>query len=794
MRKFCTVILLCLCFFAASAQLSEDFSDGNFSSSPSWEGDTQSWHVDEQLRLNTKDTSVSQAVYLSTPAPNSKNAKWEFLLQMNFNPSSSNRFKIYLFSDRPGLKGPLNGYFLQIGESGSADGYDLYRQDSLSSTCILRGRDVERVTSDTLRCRFRIIRDQWGNWELLTDSSGGRQFTTYGKVVDAAYPGTDPAGSGQAGPAGKVPEKAGRKAFFGMVAAYTATRSGKFFFDDLLITVPEPGSVTPPFIPEREDIIITEVYADPAPARALPEAEYFELYNTADTVIYLRNWTWKDEHVRSAFGNDSIAPGGYLVVCHREDTALFSGYGPSAGISPFPSLNNTGDKLRLISPYGMIVDSLNYRDVWYREAEKTKGGWSLERIAFSLPCYPEANWAASADPAGGTPGKPNSLAGSFLNKPFILRHFKIRDSLRLELTFSAFPETASALDPGNYLLNNGAAVQAVEFGENKQSVVLHLEEVLQRGKLYRLSPDAVSDCYGNFLKSGQYREFILPQVAQAFDVVINELLFNPRPDGADFAEIYNRSDKILDLSDFRLATLGPGSDSLESVSVVADSTLLFYPGEYRLLSRFPEKVKKQYFTRNPGAFLKMKKFPAFNNESGNCILLSGGLIMDRFQYNEEMHFELIVDQEGVSLEKTHFDLPAAQPGAFRSAASTAGYGTPGYSNSQFTHAMEGGREITLSSRIFSPDKDGVDDLLRINYRFPESNLVGSLRIFDIQGRMVKTLASNRLLGTSGSFTWDGKSGSGADLRIGIYLVYMEVFSNQGWTTHFKKTCVLARKI
>ncbi|HYH55251.1 MAG TPA: lamin tail domain-containing protein, partial [Anseongella sp.] len=346
MKTFCLILLSGLYLFQAAAQLNEHFTDGNFTHSPSWEGDTAAWRVDGQLRLNTRDTSVSQSVYLSTSAPNSKNAKWEFLLQMNFNPSPANRLKIYLSSDRPGLKGPLEGYYLQVGESGADDGYDLYRQDSLTSTRILEGPAVIRVSPDTLRVRLSIRRDEWGNWEIYADGSGGRQFALYGKVRDAVHPPGE---------------------HFGLLAEYTASRSAGFFFDDLGISswIPDP-----PFIPGPGALIITEVLADPAPSAGLPGTEFFELYNTTGTIIRLVGWTWQDAHGAAGFENDSIAPGGYLIVCPREDTAAFSGYGPAAGIHPFPSLNNTGDRLKLISPYGQLIDSLDYSDAWYRDAEK----------------------------------------------------------------------------------------------------------------------------------------------------------------------------------------------------------------------------------------------------------------------------------------------------------------------------------------------------------------------------------------------------------------------------------------
>src|SRR3546814_16769207 len=115
MNTFCFRLRFLLCALmrdpsAVTAQLTDHFSDGDFNASPGWNGDTTAWQVDDRFRLNTRDTSLSQTVYLSTSLSNSKSAKWEFLLQMNFDTSSSNRFRIYLSSTNPSLNEPLQGY------------------------------------------------------------------------------------------------------------------------------------------------------------------------------------------------------------------------------------------------------------------------------------------------------------------------------------------------------------------------------------------------------------------------------------------------------------------------------------------------------------------------------------------------------------------------------------------------------------------------------------------------------------------------------------------------------------
>src|SRR3546814_13798817 len=103
---------------------------------------------------------------------------------------------------------------LQIGESGPEDGFDLYRQDSLAAVRILEGPAVNR-NPDTLRCRFHIQRDTSGAWEIRTDPSGGKNFRFYGFVRDNHY------------------EIGGH---LGLQARYTASRSGKFYLDDLRVT------------------------------------------------------------------------------------------------------------------------------------------------------------------------------------------------------------------------------------------------------------------------------------------------------------------------------------------------------------------------------------------------------------------------------------------------------------------------------------------------------------------------------------------------------------------------------
>ena len=116
-----------------------------------------------------------------------------------------------------------------------------------------------------------------------------------------------------------------------------------------------------------------------------------------------------------------------------------------------------------------------------------------------------------------------------------------------------------------------------------------------------------------------------------------------------------------------------------------------------------------------------------------------------------------------------------------------------YKNSQYRIDAGAQGEITIDPKVFSPDNDGRDDVMTINYSFPEPGYVTNITIFDAVGRRVKYLQRNALSGIKGYYRWDGLDELNQKLPIGIYVIYTEIFNLQGKTKKFKNTVVLARK-
>ncbi len=316
------------------------------------------------------------------------------------------------------------------------------------------------------------------------------------------------------------------------------------------------------------------------------------------------------------------------------------------------------------------------------------------------------------------------------------------------------------------------------------------------GVLYTLTSNSnITDCAGNPLATTTKAQFAIPSIADPNDIVINELLYDPVAGGVDFVEVYNRSNKVIDLRDLILANYDTINQVLVNYYEISIYPFLILPEAYFVLSTDSALVKKFYKTTNPQAFINMPSFPAMNNETGIVALTSkGGTVIDLVAYNVSMQYPLLSNVDGVSLERISPDRPSNDKTNWHSASETVGYATPGYKNSQFAVAVTDDNEISLSPDIFSPDNDGYNDNLSIAYTFgsPGNNI--SVTIYDATGRLVRKLVNNELCGTHGSFTWDGITNGRLKAPIGRYIVFVEIFDMNGSVKRYKKSTILGGKL
>ncbi len=549
-------------------------------------------------------------------------------------------------------------------------------------------------------------------------------------------------------------------------------------------------------IANRYDIVIDEIMADPTPQVGLPNNEWIELRNTSANAINLQGFRISDLTGQSgAMPSYVLKPDSFVIVCTGSAVTAMSAFGPTISVTSFPSLDNNGDQLSLISAQGKVIHAVNYNISWYQNELKKDGGWTLEMIDTKNPCSGFTNWKASVDVKGGTPGKNNSVDASNTDKtsPKLLRAFAV-DNLNITLVFDEPLDSLKAATATSYSISDGIGVpqSAITVSPVFDQVNLKLNTPLAVNKVYTITANNVTDCAGNIIGSKNTAGVGLSSVADSFDIVINEILFNPNSGGVDYVEIYNRSQKIIDAKQLYIANRN-STNVISSIQQLSTESILLFPKNFLVITEDPQIVMQQYVTTNPDAFIQLSSMPSFPDDKGDVIILNAqGKIVDEVIYSDKWHFALISNTEGVSLERIDYNAASVQSN-FHSAATSVGYGTPGYKNSQFRIDQQVQGEITVIPEVFSPDNDGIDDFATINYSFPSPGYVANITIFDASGRPVRYLEKNALSGIKGSYIWDGLGEKQQKLSQGIYIIYTEIFNTDGKKKQFKNTIVLARR-
>lgn len=565
------------------------------------------------------------------------------------------------------------------------------------------------------------------------------------------------------------------------------------------------------------DIIINEIFADADPTVGLPEQEFVEIYNRSNKNINLENFSFSDGTSTqiSVFPYHIMQPNEYLII-YKNDGASYSAFGNVLEFSLFPDLNTTGDNLVLYDKNGLVIDAISYDNTWYNNSSKSDGGWTLERINPNSPCEGRENWTASiAQPpaystVGGTPGIANSVLqttpdtkspDAYRAFPFSAYNSFNGDSIRIY--FSEAMGDSSGVQAASYDLDNGINIVAAYLEPPFYNTIVAITDLpLQVGTTYTLSMNSnLTDCVGNSIALNNTVKFALPQQIEAGDLILNEILFNPVVGGVDYIELYNKSDKIFNIGDLWISNT---ENALLSDANDVKAEYLVFPQQYVVLTSNPANVEATYRTDDPSKtpdFNKMVEFdlPTLPDDEGTIVMYTSNgiatVFIDSFTYYEEYQSPLIDDLNGVALERIDFDAPTTEVNNWHSAAQPVNFGTPTYLNSSArNNEITDDAIIQLPNITFSPDGDGYEDFLLINYNIGEIGFVADIAVYDAQGRFIKQLVNNELLLPEGTILWDGSTEKGEKAIIGPYIIVAKLFNPSGKTKLYKKTCVLAGQL
>jgi hypothetical protein len=365
------------------------------------------------------------------------------------------------------------------------------------------------------------------------------------------------------------------------------------------------------------------------------------------------------------------------------------------------------------------------------------------------------------------------------------------DSSYLTLSFSE--PVKNPVEALSGILINGSCVKAVSSIDPlmRAFIVKPVSPILRHQQYTLTIPTSVTDYAGNSSDINMIA-FGLPEKVEKGDLQFNELLFNPLPGDADYIELFNTSDKIINASDLYLVSVNE-TGIFSSPVPVSDENRSLLPGSYLAITTDRRSVLERYFSSEPEYIFPVTQFPSLPDQSGHLILYNRELEkIDEVIYNEKMHYPLLAGYEGISLEKVRPAVLSIDSKNWHSASEVSGWGTPGAPNSIFTGEPSGDGIIVLSSTKITPDNDGNEDFLVIDLKPGGNGNVVTIKIYDETGALVRKLTENLLAGNQASLTWDGTDANGALVNRGIYIVLIEVFDDTGNRGKWKKVCSVIR--
>ena len=760
------------------SQFSDNFSDGSFrgispaTRSVEWTGDVEKFIVNPDLQLQLNAPTTGSPAQLKTASALSTNAYWEWWMKYDFNPTSANYAKVFLCSDASDLTGELNGLFIRVGYT--SKNLCLISQKGKTTKILIEGV-VNRLNKTSMSLHVQAKLDKNGTFSLYSKLDNESDY-----VLEGTCSITDVFSS----------------TYFGMVCTFSSTRSKAFYFDDFLIRELKDdeqgeggggggtGPIIDPSLPEEDDVVFSEVMANPGGS----DPEYVELYNRGDKTFNLKNCFYYYGDKSYKLPDAEIKPHEYFVLTKTTAVESFPSDIKVYGVVSFPVLANTGKLLMFGLEDGTLISWIEYSDKMYGSNEKKSGGWSLECIDLENKSNTASDWIGS-DIAGGTPGKENSVKkiNSDTEVPTITGIQTLGNN-QVKLTFSKPMDRKTLTDKSSYTLSNNSYEIMASTPNYPQGteVILQLNALPPQGTLIELGLTGVKDRSGFGLDN---KTVLLGSGygSSENEIVINEILFNPPTGGNEYVEIYNRSDKAFDLRFLSITSRKPSDGSFNKLYELTSNPLLLQPQEYLVITKSKDLVCSFFDCHPSSSFAELSVMPSLANTSGCVVLINNQTneIIDEFAYNEKMHDAGISNKKGIALERVDFGRPASDPENWRSASATSGYGTPGYQNSQYNPATTGIEEgITISYPEINLDN------YAIHYRFNSPGYRCRAYVYDMMGKMVTVVANNELLGIEGDLIWNGKRSSGQTLASGVYLIFMEVYDTNGVVKAFKKPVII----
>ena len=547
----------------------------------------------------------------------------------------------------------------------------------------------------------------------------------------------------------------------------------------------------PTAIPEKT-LAINEMMPAPRADLDLPNVEFIELIHVGEFEVRLQGVSLSNSRSETMLDDFWLKPDEYLILAPESQAFQFASYGKVLPVENWPTLLNSGDELFLKTRNSQLIDRISYSTSSWGGSDLANGGYSLEIPNPFFACSNSGLLRSSVDPSRGTPGKQNSIFT--LEQPGFsptLERAWFKDSLTIHVEFSSevFPDLVQERIVFSPILE----VDSITFLTEKE-LLIRLKSPAAENEVYRLKLVGLQDCWKNDLGELEVFPLVLASLPQAGDILINEILFDPRAGDPKFIELRNVTQKFLNLDSLALANLD-NAGLPDQERIFGDRGLILPPDGFLAITTDVNQLKTAYSKSASGNFLQIPTLPSYPISGGSVVLLSSKKeIMEKVAYDEELHHPLLRESKGVSLERISPYSPSSLPSNWQSASGAEDFGTPGRKNSQSIEGELLENLIQIEPQVFDPEGSSGPAFTSIRYQLDQPGWIGTFRIYSAAGQLVYTLAQNQILGAQGLFTWSGVDTTGQRVRIGYYVLVAELYEPGGKINLIKKTIVVAARM
>lgn len=776
------LVLLPVCAFA---QFTETFDGPEVNSFNLWSGNLDKFIIDKDgwLHLNGVENEAGK-VGLHCTIPYASTMQWEFDVRMEEVPSESNYLRLYLYMEDDGTY-----YYVQIGHTGA-------KKISLrtNNKQILFPLKESAITEKPVSLHIKATLENNNIWTLYSRRQGESCYRLEGSTTKFPV---------------KAPQESGELT---LNIEYTKTRYKHFAIDNLNVSY----NITP------TDTIPDDTPVDPDPEEPLPPGVVLpELLSVEPLSLSELQFTF-DQAVNitdAEFSISDIGKANRVTYADDEEmTIVNTRYSKEmvAGVEYTISYKGITDK------EGNKLSSFSQEFKLEEEGEEaTSGSVRINEIMadpkglkeLSETEYVElynktANVISLAGWQFSYGGKAKSM-GSFeipANGYAVLfrsgRDIKI-DPSAIKVPLDNFPSQLANAGKQLQLLDaSGKLIDEVTYDKAKPG-----KSWERSSDGWHLSSDPRGGTPGSANSSGQGEPeqpekpvepdkpaepeipddpSVSPTIkVEPKEFIFNELLPNPFAGGSEYFELYNRSDRSLPLSGLSVA-VRKTDGTLSTRYPLSSINTLIEPDGYAVLTKSVEGVADFYMVTSPAALFEISKLPILANTSSTLVLFrtEDGTIIDEVSYSSKWHASSVKDQKGVALERIDPEAETQSPSNWTSASATAGYGTPGYRNSQSDISFP--NEPDKPTGIEAPEWVPGSKHYKITYYLDQPGYSCRAFVFNTIGQRVAEIANHELLGLSGELTWDGASLAGSHLRTGVYIFYAELYHTSGTVKRYKQ--------